>query len=153
MAVKQGSLTGANLSLFLVVYVGWSAYSAIPFLTETLGEVGAALFFMGLFVSAGFGATVAMKWSLLIPSAIALSILTVTVPLAYVITTALQNSLPVGSLEASQGEQLQQLVNSGSAALSLDSVTLTVIGAAMVLLAIFMFMRFTTGRYMEAAQA
>ena len=61
------------------------------------------------------------------------------------------NSLPTGSLASAQGQQLQQLINCGASALSLSSVSLTVVAAGIIILGIYFFMNFTTNRYMEQA--
>ena len=152
MAVtKGGSLAGANLSLFFLVYLAWTVYSSIPFMTTELGAAGAAIVLAGIFIGAAFGALTALKVSLLMPAVIALGALTIVVPLAYVITSTVSNSLPTGSLASAQGQQLQQLVNSGASALSLSSVSLTVVAAGIIILGIYFFMNFTTNRYMEQA--
>ena len=153
MAVRQkgGSLAGANLSLFFLVYLAWTVYSSVPFMTQTLGPVGAALALVGIFIGAGFGALTALRVSLLVPIVITVGIVAIAVPLAYIITTSISDTLPSGGLGAAQGQQLQQLVSTGASALSLGAVSVTVLVAGLIILAVFFFMNFTTSRYAETS--
>ena len=67
----------------------------------------------------------------------------------YLIIGSFTNALPTGSLTAEQGQELNQLVNTGASALSLDSVTMTVVVTGAIILAIFVFFSFGTGKYKE----
>ena len=69
--------------------------------------------------------------------------------LFYLMAGTISDSLPAGSLQAQQGQQLTQLVNAGGSAIGLGSVTVTVIGAGVIILAVFILMQFSTGRYKE----
>jgi hypothetical protein len=63
------------------------------------------------------------------------------------ISTTVGNTLPSGGLQAQQAQQLQTLENSGASALGLSSVTFVVIGAGIIILMVFLLMRFSAGRY------
>ena len=153
MAVaKGGSLAAANLALFLSVYIGWTAYSAVPFLASQLGDIGAAVTLVMIFAAAGLGAMAALRISLFVPLVIVLGTVVVVIPFGYLLTVTIGNSLPTGSIGAQQGQQLSQLVDTSASAIGLSSVILTAGAAAIIILAMFLFMRFTTGRYMESAR-
>jgi hypothetical protein len=69
--------------------------------------------------------------------------------LFYLLIGSFSDALPTGSLQAQQGQQLQQIVNSSASALDLSSVSIVIVFAGIIILAIFLFFRFSTGRYQE----
>ena len=67
----------------------------------------------------------------------------------YLLIGSFTNALPTGSLQAQQGQQLNQIVSTAASSLDLSSVAITVIGAGIIILAIFFVFSFGTGRYKE----
>lgn len=69
--------------------------------------------------------------------------------LGYLIIGSFENALPVGSLTAEQGSQLNQIVSTGASAVGLSEVAIIVLIAGLIIAALFILMQFTTHQYYE----
>ena len=148
-AIKESLLT-ANLAILFSVYIVYIFYIMTPSFTSLIGGVGTAVLYGALILAGIMGFVWRLYSSVLVAAVIGLGVLTVAIPLVYVMLTTIQGSLPTGSLE--QGQELSQLVNSGASSLGLSSVLVMVVGAGLIILAIFLFMNFASGRYIESAE-
>lgn len=149
-AVKE-SLFTANLAVLFSVYMGYLFFILTPTFISLLGNIGTALLYAGFILAgiSGFG------WRFY-PSATVFGLITVVVLSIVLVTGAVvfenfQNVLPVGSIGAEQGGQLNQIVNSGASAISLSEVVVIVAVAGLIIAALFTFMRYSSGRYIESA--
>lgn len=78
---------------------------------------------------------------ILVAAVIGLGVLVIVLPLIYLITVSVGNTLPTGGLSAAQGSTLSTLVNNGGGALQLTSVAETVVGAGIIILGIALYFR------------
>ena len=78
----------------------------------------------------------------IIAAVVALGVLTIVIPIVYLISVSVGNQLPAGGLSNGQSSTLQTLVNNGGSALVLTTTAETVTGAGIILLAVYLFMTF-----------
>ena len=78
----------------------------------------------------------------IIAAVVALGVLTIVIPIVYLISVSVGNTLPSGGLSAGQSSTLQTLVSNGGSALVLTTTAETVTGAGIILLAVYLFMTF-----------
>jgi hypothetical protein len=69
--------------------------------------------------------------------------------LGYLIVGSFENALPVGSLQAEQGSQLNQIVNSSASAIGLSNVMVIIAISVIIFAALFILMQFSTHQYYE----
>ena len=82
-----------------------------------------------------------LKGGILVAAVIGLGVLVIVLPLIYLITVSVANTLPTGGLSAGQGSTLSTLVNTGGSSLQLTSVAETVVGAGIIILGIALYFR------------
>lgn len=80
--------------------------------------------------------------ALLIGAVVALGVLTIVIPIVYLVSVQVGNTLPAGGLTNGQSSTLATLINNGGAALQLTTVSETVVGAGIILLGIYLFFQF-----------
>ena len=80
--------------------------------------------------------------AVLIAAVVALGVLTIVIPIVYLVSVQVGNTLPAGGLTAGQSSTLATLINNGGAALQLTTVSETVVGAGIILLGIYLFFQF-----------
>ena len=80
--------------------------------------------------------------AVIIAAVVALGVLTIVIPIVYLISVSVGNTLPAGGLSAGQSSTLQTLVANGGSALVLTTTAETVTGAGIILLAVYLFMQF-----------
>lgn len=83
--------------------------------------------------------------AVLIGAVIALGVLAIVIPIVYLVTVTVGNTLPAGGLTNGQSSTLQTLVNNGGSALVLTTTSETVVGAGIIILAVYLFMQFRRG--------
>jgi hypothetical protein len=76
------------------------------------------------------------KGQVIIGAVIVLGVVGIVLPLVYLIQVQVGNTIPTSGLATGQTSTLTTLINSGGSALTLTSVSETVLGAAIVLLAV-----------------
>lgn len=91
---------------------------------------------LGTFVQMG------RSGALLIGAVVALGVLTIVIPIVYLVSVQVGNTLPAGGLTNGQSSTLATLINNGGAALQLTTVSETVVGAGIILLGIYLFFQF-----------
>ena len=78
----------------------------------------------------------------IIGAIIALGVVVIVIPLVYLISAAVGNSLPTSLLTSTQSATMVSLVNVGGSALQLTAVAEVVMGAGIIILGIYLFFRF-----------
>ena len=147
----SGSFLTANLSLLFCVYIAYLFYILTPTFIDSIGNIGTALLY-GAFILAG---VIGFTWKLY-PSTTVLAIVTIAVLglvliLSSAILSIVSNSLPIGSIGAQQGAQLNQIVNTGASAIGLSEVVIIVTVAGLFIVALFFFMNYSAGRFIESS--